>query len=52
MLELLSHMTAEGFIHTSHLVKPMIIDDVDEIVPAVIRAGSSDEGQATVLARM
>lgn len=41
MLELLNHMAGEGFIHTSHLVKPMIIDKVDEIVPAILAAGSS-----------
>lgn len=52
MLELLNHMSGEGFIHTSHLVKPLIIDNVDEIVPAILKAGSSDEGQANVLARM
>lgn len=52
MLELLNHMSAEGFIHTAHLVKPMIVDKVDEIVPAIMKAGSSDEGQASVLARL
>jgi hypothetical protein len=52
MLELLNHMAGEGFIHTSHLVKPMVIDKVDEIVPAILAAGGSDEGQASVLERM
>jgi uncharacterized protein (TIGR00730 family) len=52
MLELLNHMAAEGFIHTSHLVKPMIIDKIDEIVPAILAAGGSTEGQTGVLARM
>jgi uncharacterized protein (TIGR00730 family) len=52
MLELLGHMSAEGFIHTAHLVKPIIIDNIDEIVPAILKAGSADEGDAAVLARM
>ncbi|MBL0371193.1 TIGR00730 family Rossman fold protein [Rhizobium sp. KVB221] len=52
MLELLDHMSEEGFIHTAHLVKPMVIDDIEAIVPAIIAAGSSDEGEETVLSRM
>jgi uncharacterized protein (TIGR00730 family) len=52
MLELVDHMAAEGFIHTAHLVKPMIIDKVDEIVPAILQAGSTDDGEETILAMM
>lgn len=52
MLELLNHMTGEGFIHTAHLVRPMIIDKVEDIVPAILKAGSSDEGKDAVLSRM
>ena len=32
---LIDHMSAEGFIHTAHQVKPLVIDDVDKIVPAL-----------------
>ncbi|MDB5526861.1 MAG: family Rossman fold protein [Rhizobium sp.] len=52
MLELLNHMSSEGFIHTAHLVKPMIIDKIDEIVPAVIKAGIIDDGNPSVLEKM
>jgi uncharacterized protein (TIGR00730 family) len=52
MLELLNHMASEGFIHTSHLVKPMVIDKIDEIVPAIIKAGSSDANEKTIMERM
>ena len=53
MLDLLQHMTDEGFIHTAHLVKPLIIDRIEDIVPAIIRAGSaSREGDAAVLEKM
>lgn len=38
---MLTHMREEGFIHTGSLVKPMIIDDVAEVVPAILL--SSDE---------
>ncbi len=56
MLALLDHMRAEGFVHTGHLVQPLVIDDVDAIVPALLTAGASDglpdEGDATVIGRM
>jgi uncharacterized protein (TIGR00730 family) len=52
MLELLDHMAGEGFIHTSHLVKPMIIDNVEDIVPAILKAGISKDGEGSVLERM
>jgi len=52
MLQLVDHMASEGFIHTAHLVKPMIIDNVDEIVPAILAAGGSEVGWSDVLARM
>jgi hypothetical protein len=52
MLQLVDHMAGEGFIHTAHLVKPMVIDNVDEIVPAILAAGGSEVGRTDVLARM
>ena len=52
MLELYNHMTGEGFIHTAHLVKPLVIDDVDAIVPAIIDAGMADDGDEAVIARL
>ena len=53
MMDLLKHMADQGFIHTSHLVKPMVIDRVEDIVPAIIEAGrSSRDGDAAVLDKM
>jgi uncharacterized protein (TIGR00730 family) len=52
MLELLEHMTSEGFIHTSHLVKPMVINDIADIVPEIIKAGMVDDGDEAVIARL
>ncbi len=43
MLTLLDHMKAEGFIHTSHLVQPLVVDAADAIVPAILVAASSDD---------
>jgi uncharacterized protein (TIGR00730 family) len=53
MLELMKHMADEGFIHTAHLVKPLVIDRVEDIVPAILEAGrTSREGDASVLEKM
>ncbi|MGV3551723.1 LOG family protein [Rhizobium sp.] len=53
MMDLLKHMADEGFIHTSHLVKPMVIDRIEDIVPAILEAGrSSPEGDAATLEKM
>ncbi len=32
---LLDHMRGEGFIHTAHQVQPLVIDDVEDILPAI-----------------
>ena len=53
MLELMKHMADEGFIHTAHLVKPLVIDRIEDIVPAILEAGrASREGDASVLEKM
>jgi hypothetical protein len=54
MLELIRHMTSEGFIHTSHLVRPMIIDKVADIVPAILASAGSTSvaGNEEVIARL
>ena len=52
MLELLDHMASAGFIHTAHLVKPLVVDDVEGIVPAIIAAGMTDDGDEAVIARL
>jgi uncharacterized protein (TIGR00730 family) len=53
MLELLNHMSGEGFIHTSHLVKPMVIDQIEDIIPSIVAAAQThSEGDAALLSRM
>lgn len=51
---LLGHMTGEGFIHTAHLVRPMVIDKADAIVPAILAqaAGGTNEGEPELISRM
>jgi uncharacterized protein (TIGR00730 family) len=53
MLDLLAHMSSEGFIHTSHLVKPMVIDAIEDIVPSILKAAKPDaEGDDRVLSKL
>ena len=56
MLALLDHMKAEGFIHTGHLVNPLVVDTAEAIVPAILIAASSDssptEGVPSVIDKM
>jgi uncharacterized protein (TIGR00730 family) len=42
MVTLLDHMRGEGFIHTGHLVQPLVVDSPEAIVPAILVAGASD----------
>ena len=37
---LISHMSAQGFIHTQHLVQPIVIDNADDIVPSILNSSS------------
>ena len=56
MLALLDHMRAEGFIHTGHLVQPLVIDRPEQIVPAILVEGASvdapTEGVKSVIDKM
>lgn len=52
---LLTHMTGEGFIHTAHLVRPMVIDNIEDIIPAIMTraADAADmDGEPGVIARL
>ena len=53
---LMDHMSAEGFIHTAHQVKPLVIDDVEDIVPALLNAGSdsraASDGRPEIVAKL
>jgi uncharacterized protein (TIGR00730 family) len=36
MLDLIDHMREQGFIHRAHLVRPLVIGDVEKIVPTLL----------------
>ncbi len=52
MVALLDHMAAEGFIHTAHLVRPLVVATPEEAVQAVLSAGRASEGDAAIIGRM
>lgn len=56
MLALMTHMAAEGFIHTAHLVRPLVVDDPSRIVSAIMEAAADEalpvSGDATVIRRL
>jgi uncharacterized protein (TIGR00730 family) len=56
MLSLLDHMAAEGFIHTAKRVQPLVINDPEAIVAAIMVAGASvdapTEGVQSVIDKM
>lgn len=45
MLALIDHMRAEGFVHTGHLVQPLVVDEPREIVEAILAAASRPDGK-------
>jgi uncharacterized protein (TIGR00730 family) len=51
---LIGHMSAQGFIHTAHLVRPLVIDRVEEIVPAILSAAAvpANGQDAEVIAKL
>ncbi len=56
MVALLDHMRGEGFIHTGHLVRPLVVDSPEAIVPAILTAAATDtvptEGMPSVIDKM
>ncbi|MES0134673.1 TIGR00730 family Rossman fold protein [Mesorhizobium sp. M0016] len=56
MLALLDHMASEGFIHTAQRVMPLVVEDPEAIVAAIMVAGSSvdapTEGVQSVIDKM
>ncbi len=52
---LLNHMREAGFIHTSNLVRPLVINTAEAIVPAILAASvklESSSGDSSVIDRL
>lgn len=56
MVALLDHMREAGFIHTGHLVQPLVVDSAEAIVPAILVTASTEaaptEGVQAVIDKM
>jgi uncharacterized protein (TIGR00730 family) len=56
MMQLIRHMTAEGFVHTAHRVQPQVIDRVVDIIPAIVKEAAeirgSRAGEDAVIAKL
>ncbi|MBP1843669.1 uncharacterized protein (TIGR00730 family) [Rhizobium petrolearium] len=55
MLELIRHMREQGFVHHAHLVQPMVIPEVDQIVPAILERGEDrppSDGEEDVISKL
>ncbi|MCB1467985.1 MAG: TIGR00730 family Rossman fold protein [Rhizobiaceae bacterium] len=56
MLRLLDHMRTEGFIHSGHLVNPIVVEDAKAVVPAIVTAatasGEPNEGVDALIEKM
>ena len=54
MLTLIDHMREEGFVHTAHLVQPLVVDTAEGVVPAIIEAAASNgsAGDPAVIERL
>ena len=55
LLQLLEHMDSEGFLHSKQLVRPLVIDTADAIVPAIVQAwvtSADDSGDPDIIDKM
>jgi uncharacterized protein (TIGR00730 family) len=40
MLAMLEHLRRAGFIHSGHLLQPLVVDRVEAIIPAIVAAAA------------
>ena len=54
MLTMIEHMKGEGFIHSGHLMRPLVIDQVEDILPAILRSAKkpNSKGDAEIIDRL
>lgn len=55
MLALIDHMKAEGFIHSQHMVRPLVVAEPARIVPTILYAArqtTDAEGDPAIIERM
>ncbi len=56
LLTLIEHMKQEGFVHSDHRVRPIVVDRAEDIVPAILKAAATgtagDEGDEATIDRL
>ncbi|THK39758.1 TIGR00730 family Rossman fold protein [Ensifer sp. MPMI2T] len=54
MLELLQHMRDQGFVHTAHLVQPLVIERAEDIIPAILASAAAmgREGETEIISKL
>jgi uncharacterized protein (TIGR00730 family) len=55
LLDLMQHMLDEGFIHHANMLRPLLIDRAEDIVPAIIeraKGESNPEGDAEIIKKL
>jgi uncharacterized protein (TIGR00730 family) len=55
LMTLVQHMAEAGFIHTAHLVQPIVIDAAEEVVPALLAHWASEvdrDGEAGIISKL
>ncbi|TCT36450.1 TIGR00730 family Rossman fold protein [Martelella mediterranea] len=55
MIQLMDHMHGQGFLHTSHQVRPQLIDEIGDILPAIEAIWAAEngrDGEAEVISRL
>jgi predicted Rossmann-fold nucleotide-binding protein len=56
MMELLRHMTGEGFVHTAHRVQPLVIDEISGVIRAIMaqaaELAADRDGEDEVISKM
>ncbi|KAF1062411.1 TIGR00730 family Rossman fold protein [Burkholderia gladioli] len=55
LLALLDHLREAGFIHSGHLLQPILAERVEDVVPAILEAavpaGTSSEGEPSIVGK-
>lgn len=55
MLSMIEHMEKVGFLHSRHLIQPIVVDRVENIIPAIQNAKrppEASEGVPSIIDRM
>ena len=47
LARLIDHMAAEGFIHTAHQVRPLVVERIEDILPAIFEAAQPADAKGT-----